>query len=87
MALLGALAAGIVASFLVSRIWPTFFDLRSLRAVTGLPVLGSVSMILSESQRRKERRGLIGFVTAFMAFLGTFGAGLLALALLSTRAI
>jgi len=87
MALLGALAAGVLVSFLVSRFWPTFFDLRSLRAVTGLPVLGSVSMILSESQRRKERRGLIGFVTAFMAFLGTFGAGLVALALLSTRAI
>ncbi|MEJ7670352.1 MAG: XrtA system polysaccharide chain length determinant [Casimicrobiaceae bacterium] len=87
MALLGALAAGIVASFLVSRIWPTFFDLRSLRAVTGLPMLGSVSLILSESQRRKERRGLAGFLTAFVAFLGTFGAGLVALALLSTRAV
>jgi len=87
LALLGALGAGVVASFLVSRIWPTFFDLRSLRAVTGLPVLGSVTLILSESQRRKERRGLIGFVTAFVAFLSTFGAGLLALTLLSTRAI
>jgi len=87
MALLGALAAGVVASFLVNRIWPTFFDLRSLRAATGLPVLGSVSLILSDSQRRKERRGLVGFVAAFIAFLGTFGAGVAALALLSTRAV
>jgi len=87
MALLAALAAGVLTSFLISRFWPTFFDLRSLRTVTGLPVLGSVSLILSEPQRRRERRGLIGFVTAFLAFLGTFGAGILALTVLSTRAI
>jgi len=86
VALLGALGAGALASFLASQAWPTILDARTLREVTELPVLGSVSMIVSQPMKRKERRGLVGFVMAFLAFLGTFGAGLFALFLLSARA-
>jgi len=87
VAFLVSLAAGGFASFAASQVWPTFFDARSLRESTGLPVLGSVSLIASDAQKRKERRGLIGFVSGLVAFLGSFGAGLLALFLLSTRAV
>jgi polysaccharide chain length determinant protein (PEP-CTERM system associated) len=86
LALLGALAAGILASFVASQLWPTFFDLRTLREATGLPVLGTVSMVVSEPQKRRERRGIVGFVSAFLAFLASFGAGLLMLFLHTARA-
>lgn len=87
MAMLGALGAGLLASLLASQVWPTFFDARSLRDVTGLPVLGTVSMVVSDIMRRRERRGLVGFVTAFSIFVGLYGAGLVLLLLRSTRTI
>jgi hypothetical protein len=49
-------------------------------------VLGSVSLIVGEGQRRRERRGLIGFLSGVLALVGSYGAGLLVLFLLSARA-
>jgi len=85
-ALFAAIGAGLFASFAASQIRPTYFDVRALREITQLPVLGSVTMLVGEAQKRRERRRLIGFVAGVLAFLGTYGAGLLALVLLSTRA-
>jgi polysaccharide chain length determinant protein (PEP-CTERM system associated) len=85
LALLAALGAGMFASFVASQVWPTFADARTLRDSTGVPVLGTVSMVVSDTRRRKERNGLIGFVSGLVALIGSFGAGLLALFLLSSR--
>lgn len=87
LALLAALGAGVLSSFAVSQIRPTLFDARSLREVTGMPVLGMVSLIVSEPMKRKERRGLIGFIAAVVALVGSYGAGLLLLFLLSARTV
>jgi polysaccharide chain length determinant protein (PEP-CTERM system associated) len=87
MALLGALAAGVFASLAASQVRPSFFEARSLREISGLPLLGTVSLIVSESVRRKERRGLIGFIAGSVALLGSYGAGILVLFLLSARAV
>ena len=84
--LAAALGAGVFASFATSQIWPTFFDARSLRETTELPVLGAVTMLVGDTQKRRERRGLIAFIAGVLAFLGSYGAGLLALLILSTRA-
>lgn len=86
-ALLAALGAGAFASFVASQVRPTFLDASSLREVTGVPVLGTVSMLVSEGLRRKERRGLIGWASGFVALLGSYGAGILVLFLLSTRTV
>ena len=86
-ALVAAIGSGLFASFAASQVWPTFFDVRSLRETTQLPVLGTVSMLVGDAQRQRERRSLIGFVAGVLAFLGTYGAGLLALSILSTRAV
>ena len=85
-AFVAALGSGLFASFAASQIWPTFFDIRSLRENTQLPVLGSVTMLMGPAQRRRERQGLIGFLAGLLTFLGTYAAGLLGFLLLSTRA-
>jgi polysaccharide chain length determinant protein (PEP-CTERM system associated) len=86
-ALLAALGSGLFASFAASQIWPTFFDVRSLRELTQLPVLGAVTMLVGEAQKRRERRGLIAFTAGVLAFIGSYGAGLLAIFLLSSRTV
>ena len=85
LALLGALAAGALASFAASQIRRRFFDAHALQSTLGIQVLGTVSLIESAPVRRKEKRGLIGFIAATVALIGSYGAGILFLFLLSTR--
>jgi polysaccharide chain length determinant protein (PEP-CTERM system associated) len=87
LAFLGALAAGVFASFAASQIRPSFFDAHALREVTGVPVLGTVSLIVSEPLKRKERRGLIGFIAGTVALIGSYGAGIFVLLMLSARTV
>jgi uncharacterized protein involved in exopolysaccharide biosynthesis len=86
LALLGALGAGLGASVLASQINRRFFDAHSLRSATGLPVLGTVSLIPDERVRQKERRGLIAFIAAAVALLGSYGATIFTWFLLTARA-
>lgn len=85
MTLLLALAAGVFASFAASQIRPVFFDARSLRDATGLPFLGTVSMLPDESKKQREKKDFIRFIAAALSLVGVYGAGLLALFLLSAR--
>ena len=87
IALLAALGGGLIASFAASQIWPTFFDSSSLRHATGLPVLGTVSLVVTDSLRRRERRNLIGFATGCTALLGSFAVGLVLLLMRSGRIV
>ncbi|MBL8269593.1 GNVR domain-containing protein, partial [Steroidobacter sp.] len=73
-ALAMALGAGIAASFLLTRIWPTFADTTTLREVSGLPVLGGVTLFEDDGFRRRSRAGLIGFVTGVGALIVAYGA-------------
>ncbi len=85
MVLGAGIAAGIGVSLLVALIYPVIFDVRSLMSLTGLPVLGSVSINLQAEQKRRERYGIIVFsflgVSLLLAFVGmtvgTTGLGLL----------
>lgn len=85
LALVGALAAGIFASFAATQLRGSFIDARSLREAVGLPVLGTVSLALSEPRKRKQRRGLIGFIAGTAALVGSYGAGIVLLLLLPAR--
>ena len=61
--LLVALAAGVGAGLLVSLIYPVIGDARTLVAITGLPLLGAVTINRLPGQQRKERYALATFAS------------------------
>ena len=71
---LAALLLGAAVSFLMSQIRPVFTDMQVLRDVTGLPVLGAVSMIADPERMGTQRRGRIVFLGGVGALVGLFGA-------------
>lgn len=86
LGLLLGLAAGLFAAFVASQIRPVFFEGKSLRDATGLPVLGTVSLIPNETRRLRERTSLRRFIAATAGLVVAYGAGIAALTLLSQRA-
>jgi len=84
-ALIFALAVGVFASFVTNELVPTFQDLRSLGAFAERPILGSVSMVIDEPERQRQRRGSWLFFGGLGGLLAAFGT-VLAIALLTARA-
>jgi len=72
--LVASLAAGLASAFFMSQLRPLFFDARSLRAFTGLPLLGTVSMVRDAATRSRARWGAIAFSTGSAVYLGLFTA-------------
>jgi polysaccharide chain length determinant protein (PEP-CTERM system associated) len=68
-----ALMAGIGVALLMSQIRPTFLSQRTLREVTGLPILGSISMNWTTEQKVKRRRRLYAFSFTLFVLVGTYG--------------
>jgi len=86
LALLAALAAALLAAFAASQIRPVFDQGDQLRASTGLPLLGVVSLVLSDTDRRRRRRGNLRFAGASGALVSLFALGMIAMALFAQRA-
>lgn len=82
-ALIAALGSGLLFAFVAAQMRPTFSDAESLRAKTGLPLLGSVSLLTTDADRRRERGSLIRFVSASGGLVGLFLAGLIAMSLMN----
>jgi polysaccharide chain length determinant protein (PEP-CTERM system associated) len=78
VALLAAVAAGLLTAFLASQLRPVFNEAAELRAGTGL--------VIGETQRRRERMSLMRFVGASGSLVFLFAAGLIAMSILSGRA-
>ncbi len=83
LALVASIVIGIAVAFLASQLRPVFSDAHDLRAKTGLPLLGVVSMSLSDAERRAERRGMIQFYGASAGLVGLFVVGLVAMAFMA----
>jgi polysaccharide chain length determinant protein (PEP-CTERM system associated) len=75
----GALAAGLAAAFLMSQVRPTFMNQSSLRDVTGLPVLGSISMNWTQEQIVRRKRRLVALGVSVLLLFGAYGAGVAAI--------
>jgi polysaccharide chain length determinant protein (PEP-CTERM system associated) len=84
-ALAVALLAGLAVAFAMSQLRPAFIDADELRTKTGLPLLGVVSLVMSDVDRRRERLGLLRFAGASGGLVGLFVLGIVALALLAQR--
>jgi polysaccharide chain length determinant protein (PEP-CTERM system associated) len=84
--LLAALAAGLFAAFAASQIRPLFFDGKSLRDFTGLPLLGTVWLVPNEARRIKERKSMRRFLIALAGLFVAYGAGIAALFLFQRAA-
>lgn len=83
LALAVALAAGLAVSFVASQLRPVFSDPHELRVKTGIPMLGAISMAMSEVELRAERIGLIRFYGASVGLVGLFVVGLVAMTVIA----
>jgi polysaccharide chain length determinant protein (PEP-CTERM system associated) len=70
--LLLGLAAGVGAGLLVSLIRPVISDARTLVSLTGMPLLGTVSVNLLPEQKRRETKGLLTFAALSTGLLIVF---------------
>jgi len=85
LVLLAALAGGLGGAFLVSQMRPTINDERRLRAITGLPMLGTVVMAWTDLEKARRTRGLVAFLISFASLLSAYAAIMAALVLTTSR--
>ena len=69
---LGSLVAGLGIAFLLLLIKPVFVDPRSLARVTGLPVLGVISIIETTAGKRKNLFKQLVFSLVLLLWIGAF---------------
>ena len=71
--LLIGLGVGIVVAFVLSQIHTTFNTTQRLQDAFGLPVLGSVTVILTEQEKRLHVRNLIAFSVGLAGLFLAYG--------------
>jgi len=86
VALVAALGAGLGLAFILSQLRAVFFDARAVRNTVGLPILGVVTLVLSDAARKRDGRSLKKFGLASSALLGMFVAAIVVLTVLANRA-
>lgn len=85
--LVAALAAALVVTFVVSQLRPVYNDAQELRAKTGLPLLGVVSMILSDEERKQERAGRLRFYAGTGGLLASYVVAMVTVSILAARQV
>lgn len=85
VAFLVALGAGLATAFAASQVRAVFHDAHSLRDVTRLPLLGVVTLVMSEETALKQSSDMKRFLGASGGLLGIFIAGMMAMSFLSER--
>lgn len=86
LALVGSLLAGALVCLIASQVRPTFSDSRTLREFAGLPILGTVSLIVSDEMRQKKRKSLLKLGAATSALAAVYGIEMLVLLLIGAKA-
>lgn len=75
--LIGGILAGGVFGFVLYQLRPTFDDVAALKSITGVPVLGSISMVRTRDYLRRRRLSMASFGVAFVALIAVYGGILL----------
>ena len=86
VALAAAVAAGLAVAFILSQLKAVFFDARAVRNTIGLPILGVVTLVLTDAARSRERRDLKRFGLACSGLIGLFVSAVLILSVFANRA-
>jgi polysaccharide chain length determinant protein (PEP-CTERM system associated) len=73
-AFVAALGAGLLTAFVASQLRPVFERAFDLREKLGLPVLGVVSFVLSDRDKRRERFDRMRFFAASSMLFAVFAA-------------
>jgi polysaccharide chain length determinant protein (PEP-CTERM system associated) len=84
-ALVAAMAVGVMVSLGISQLRPVFHDGRALSSASGLPLLGIVTLVVSDAAKRRERTDLIKFAAASGSLIGCFVLGIAFLSIMSGR--
>lgn len=87
LALLAAIGAGLFTAFAASQLRPVYDAAYELRARTGLPVLGVISMAMSDADIRRARMDLIRFLSGSGGLVVLYAMGLVALSIISARQV
>ena len=87
LALVVALVAGLLTAFVGSQLRPVFNDAQELRAKTGLPLLGVVSMILTDDDLRRERSNRMRFYFGTGGLLASYLVAMITVSILAARQI
>jgi polysaccharide chain length determinant protein (PEP-CTERM system associated) len=82
-----SVAAGLAVAFAASQVRPVFDDVHQLRSKTGLPLLGVVSMILSDDDKRRERSGRIRFLAGTGGLLASYLVAMVTVSILASRQV
>jgi polysaccharide chain length determinant protein (PEP-CTERM system associated) len=82
-----SLLAGVFAAFAASQLRPVFHDGAELRRRLDLPILGVVSRLVTEADRRHQRVDMIRFGAASGGLIGLFVLGLTVMAIVLTRQV
>jgi polysaccharide chain length determinant protein (PEP-CTERM system associated) len=69
LALVGALVLGVVTALAMSQLRPVFYQGTELRNKLGLPLLGVVTLVMTEAQQRQERLDRLRFLGALGALV------------------
>lgn len=64
LAVIASLALGVAATVLADQVWPTFDDAAALRLLSGRPVVGTVSMLVTPQGQQAQRVGALRFGVA-----------------------
>lgn len=69
----GSLILGAACAIALSKIRPTFMSQHDLLQFTGLPILGTVTMNWTDTEKKRHQRSHIGFVASSIVLLLFYG--------------
>ena len=85
LALLAAVVAGLFTAFAASQLRPVYNDGQEMRLKTGLPILGVVSVVLTELQRKQERMSNLRFYAGTGSLFASFLVAMVTVSILAAR--
>ena len=69
MVLIGGIIAGGAFAFLLTQIDDSILSVRQLKELVPLPVLGGISLVTTEAQKRQNMVGALGFLAATLGLI------------------